>query len=897
MQAADDQLFFAMNFDFMEDLLSGNLDPADFDPRQKQCRENQNSVGLPRAQRIALHNADAEKQMSATKLSHTEMKAASYSYESKQTLSTQSLADLVSMPIKSLKRGLVHQGKVVYCTVVAKPTLMKSVQTLVEDADGNMTALAVYNVPRVRDIFQAQRYLHEGRKIAVKEPFYKVRADGTEGIRVDDPKDIVLDAEAPAKSLEERLREMLQEDSTTGQQSLREALRAEGFSVSAQRLRKLLTATRADCSATSAAQPRDEDVAPEHAEGRGDDFDLPDRRPEQHRNLCGAAVLKHREQGNIAVKSGDFAVAEVEYSKALACAEQEAEASIPDLSSSIALWTLYSNRSAARVRLHRPDEALVDALQAHVCSPLDAAKPYLRLAEAFYAMHRHTAACRCMALASKALPSACSEFERKIKSLQPTAILHVGVGQEFQSLCRAVLAAPADAEILVHPGVYRESLVLLKPVTIRGVGAVVPNKNWVHGAEDGAWVEIWVKDSHAIVAAVSGGTACLEGLRIICEGAFGNSFHALLVQECSAILRNCSLSGLSGPIVAADQNARLIMDDCAVHDGKQGGILACHQSALVLSNLRCCRAHHSVEIRQGSTARISSCEFFSNTSQGLFIWCGAGHAHVVNTDIHSNSFESGTMVEENPGGAYFEACRFFGNGCAGIVAQRGGQLHMKACEVFGNFGGILIQDRCSAVVENCQVHDNSDGIFVGYDHLGEVTLSHNRVFDNCTKGIILGTGRKKVKLDGNEEIRNGLAPGLRGMMPNFRQDKASLESRCQQSAMDMRRWAKNVQKSGGSVKKAAAASSEPTFFDFAASMSDDSTQKIAQQRFACGFCKILPDGRKFKVCDVCRAVSYCSRDCQTAHWKAGHKKSCKAPVLHPSLVDHSKSVADPRVVP
>lgn len=33
-------------------------------------------------------------------------------------------------------------------------------------------------------------------------------------------------------------------------------------------------------------------------------------------------------------------------------------------------------------------------------------------------------------------------------------------------------------------------------------------------------------------------------------------------------------------------------------------------------------------------------------------------------------------------------------------------------------------------------------------------------------------------------------------------------------------------------------------------------------------------GAPFKRCSQCRAVAYCSRECQAAHWKKGHKKAC-----------------------
>ena len=33
-------------------------------------------------------------------------------------------------------------------------------------------------------------------------------------------------------------------------------------------------------------------------------------------------------------------------------------------------------------------------------------------------------------------------------------------------------------------------------------------------------------------------------------------------------------------------------------------------------------------------------------------------------------------------------------------------------------------------------------------------------------------------------------------------------------------------------------------------------------------------GTALKSCDRCKRVSYCGKECQRAHWKAGHKAAC-----------------------
>lgn len=34
---------------------------------------------------------------------------------------------------------------------------------------------------------------------------------------------------------------------------------------------------------------------------------------------------------------------------------------------------------------------------------------------------------------------------------------------------------------------------------------------------------------------------------------------------------------------------------------------------------------------------------------------------------------------------------------------------------------------------------------------------------------------------------------------------------------------------------------------------------------------------EFKNCSRCKATCYCSKDCQIAHWRNGHKQECKTP--------------------
>ena len=56
-------------------------------------------------------------------------------------------------------------------------------------------------------------------------------------------------------------------------------------------------------------------------------------------------------------------------------------------------------------------------------------------------------------------------------------------------------------------------------------------------------------------------------------------------------------------------------------------------------------------------------------------------------------------------------------------------------------------------------------------------------------------------------------------------------------------------------------------------------RKSREIRDTCGGCGVEFEGKERKFCRGCRAVCYCSRDCQKMHWnrkKDNHREDCKA---------------------
>ena len=109
--------------------------------------------------------------------------------------STTPFANLRHISVASLRVGERHKGSRVEGTVCCKATKYTAVQVLLEDVENTTHAVKVsmYNlVPASARMSQVRRLLPEGTKLAIKDPYYKAFLDGTSGIRVDNPADVVF---------------------------------------------------------------------------------------------------------------------------------------------------------------------------------------------------------------------------------------------------------------------------------------------------------------------------------------------------------------------------------------------------------------------------------------------------------------------------------------------------------------------------------------------------------------------------------------------------------------------------------------------------------------------------------------------------------------------------------
>jgi len=831
-------------------------------------------------ERIALFNQRVDIDETHTRLfTHTN------DFTRKQTRAdTTPLSSLQTISLAELEVGKTHRGCIVYCKIATRVLQFKSAMVLVQD-ETNLTDLAVYGNVNSKD-------LKAGRVIAIKEPFYKMRSDGSEGIRIDDPaRDLIFDPEEFPKKIkrepnkngilykratvEERIKVLVGEDATKGAEKIYTQMIDEGYDITKKRIRALKKAAL-QCKGDGNKSGNDNNT-------QDNDISIisiiSERRPEKHRILKVPAVFENKAAGNEAFVKNRFEEAEKFYSKALEHKNDPPEESGEE----VRLWQLYCNRSAARMKMGLLHEALQDSLIANICAESDAIKPLFRCAEALVALGLHKDAIDLLESTADAFPGNREMIKKKKALLLPKKTLRVGKNSEFQSIAEAVWHAEAGSEIIVDAGIYRETIFITKPITLRcnsvnDFDAIQSLEDTTNGTK---WAEIHSVGMPSIIcnSALSTATIHIIGFKLFCEAPPANSFSAAIVTHGVVVFRNCVLSSTSGPVVCVKSpGTKLLMNSCVVHRGAQGGILCTESARLSLHQIHCCNnAASGLELRSKGCANIEGSHFYSNGRQGIMSWQGAGKLTAAHCDIHSHLSESGVLVT----GAETEliSCKIYGNKLAGLVSQQKGKLLAIECDVHNNGEGILIQDTGCARVEHCNTSSNmANGIFVGFDHRGNAAIIENKACNNTSQGIFIGNSGNVVARGNTESGNLRLPPAIYGLTAG-------------QMKMD-KKYFKRIKKNKTSIEKAAKSNSVTDSLLKQAGLNyQDVLDDFKMYDEQCSYCHLQPPKDKpFSKCNKCRNTSYCTRKCQKSDWSK-HKETCRdASVKWPTFLDPNKSV-------
>lgn len=103
--------------------------------------------------------------------------------------SLEPMSCLTPITLRDLRLEIHHRGRVLVAKTFCEPIRTSSMKYAIEDIQGNVDYLCIYNLPSVPPM---DRILPKGVVIAVKEPYLEMTSDDGVAVRVDHPSDVIL---------------------------------------------------------------------------------------------------------------------------------------------------------------------------------------------------------------------------------------------------------------------------------------------------------------------------------------------------------------------------------------------------------------------------------------------------------------------------------------------------------------------------------------------------------------------------------------------------------------------------------------------------------------------------------------------------------------------------------
>lgn len=339
------------------------------------------------------------------------------------------------------------------------------------------------------------------------------------------------------------------------------------------------------------------------------------------------------------------------------------------------------------------------------------------------------------------------------KSQPPTRVVDALHRGDHASLTEALRAALPGDRILVRPGLYREGVVIDKPVEIVGDGEL-------------GEVVIEATGKDAVLFKANMGRIA----NLVLRQAGGGKWYCVDITQGRLDIEDCDITSHTLSCIAIRGGADPRLRRNRVHGGKQSGVFVYDSGQGTLEDNEIFENEHSgvaiesggspvlrrnriyagkaagVVIRDSGKGTLEDNEIFGNAYAGVEIKAG-GNPILRRNRIHGGK-QSGVYVYDDGLGT-LEDNDIFGNALAGVEIKMGGNPTLRRNRIHGGKqGGILVQEGGLGTLEDNEIFANAfSGVEIKTG--GNPTLSHNRIQNGAQSGIHVHDDGQGV-LQGNE---------------------------------------------------------------------------------------------------------------------------------------------------
>jgi parallel beta-helix repeat protein len=333
-----------------------------------------------------------------------------------------------------------------------------------------------------------------------------------------------------------------------------------------------------------------------------------------------------------------------------------------------------------------------------------------------------------------------------------------GLGQ-YKTISEAINNAQPNTRIRVRPGVYKESLVIDKPVEIIGKGSVK---------------DIVIESVKSSCILMQTDQATVKGLTLRCQVESEESkYSAVDIPQGQVIIENCDITSNSFACINIHgSQSNPFIRNCRIHDGEDG-ILISENAQGIVEDCDIFSNSVGIGIVQESNPIIRRCRIHDGESMGVII-SHNGRGLIENCYIFSNKI-TGIAIRNGGNDILINHCQIYDNEVFGIYLEENSQVTIENCHIFFNGLGIGTETGSNIFIRHCQIHENQAGI--GAEAVNQIIVEDCDIFSNDIGGIMT-TGNNLNILIRNCRINNhffkkdekgnisspGLGIGIMGIM-------------------------------------------------------------------------------------------------------------------------------------
>ena len=202
------------------------------------------------------------------------------------------------------------------------------------------------------------------------------------------------------------------------------------------------------------------------------------------------------------------------------------------------------------------------------------------------------------------------------------------VPAQYESIQRAIDAAPAGATIRIGPGSYREALVISRPVTLIGAPGGLANVD-----PGGAASAITIRSTHGVRVeglTVTGGDQGFlveesQAVQLIGNHVIGARFAGIRLSRAAALIKNNEIRAGSGPygmgIELANTMSRppTVITGNLVAGATREGIILHNSHAMIDTNTVSGNGLRGISINEMSMATVSKNTIMDNADAGIWV--------------------------------------------------------------------------------------------------------------------------------------------------------------------------------------------------------------------------------------------------------------------------------------